>query len=410
MTFNEDSLYPDHACSNFSLSFTPALEYQLPASAGFSQSVFRGSSTNVFWIVKNELSATVGQIISGGVFVDFSFPLAAPYNICINVDQTIDIARLKSGLIYSFAILLEDGTIQALQMDSTTSVVMASSRPEQVCRQLSSTGTYFGVAVVPTFETENTRVSQAQYYVGAALYAIVVIFGLLQGIMLLLDWTHQVILLNKLAFIAVIVVNSIVRLVYVLLPADAFGTGLDSIQFIVFELPTFLFFSVFTAIVYLWGLVVLRTYYLGKRGLVATREHQMRRGILWVNVIMYLVFVLFIYLIAIVPTLQHNPPCFLGSLSTQNNKATYNIKLTYWIYQFIVSVVLSTGFLAAAAALLYYVNQVRINQKSLGVGSRRAEKQAVRLREIVAILFAAHTVVLSDAYPNLTPSLASLLS
>jgi hypothetical protein len=136
-----------------------------------------------------------------------------------------------------------------------------------------------------------------------------------------------------------------------LLPPNTFRNGLDSIQFIVFELPTFLFFSVFTVIMYMWLLVVMKAMLWAKRYVLERRERRMRLAFILGNCIMYAVFVIFIFLIAILPNIRAQSPCFIGSSDSKSSTVTYKIKLGYWIFQFIIAMLVSIGFIIGAFLL-----------------------------------------------------------
>jgi hypothetical protein len=337
--------------------------------------LFRGTTTNNYWIVKNHLNTTVGQIISGATRLSFGFAVVEPLELCILVDSSISVAKVSSKMFYTFGRLNErTGKISVFEKDQFKQTTTNSDQTK-VCSPISSPGTYFAVAVIEDFETQDSRVSAAQYYLGAAIYALVVIFGIIQAGLLWMDRTKQKILTIKFMFIAAILINATVRIVYVLLPANAFGKGMDSIEFIVFEIPTFMFFSVFTAIAYLWLTVVMKTYYLGRKYVVRKREWQLKRGFVIANCLMYLIFVLFIYLIAIVPTRSKTSPCFYGDLDTTNNSATYRIKLAYWIFQLVVSVILCVAFVSAATALMHIVLGLRKNSGVSLKSTRRQKKE-----------------------------------
>jgi hypothetical protein len=367
-----DTLERQQNCAKLHLSSTPSAQYQLPSNAGVTQALFRGTATNAYWVVKNHLNATVGQILSGGITLDFDFAIDQPLTLCIDIDSSIDVAKIKNKpLLHRFAMLEQaDNSIRVLEGSDFQHTYIqpieyqrASGNTQRACLDVKAQGTYFVVAVVQEYETLSPRVSIAQYYIGAAIYAIIVLFGIIQGGLLLVDREKQKILKLKLIFIAVILLNATIRIIYVLLPANAFGKGMDSIEFIVFELPTFLFFSVFTAIAYLWLVVVMKTYYLGRRGKVSQKEKQLRLGLALGNCFMYLVFVLFIYLIAIVPALAKTSPCFYGNLQTTDNRASYRIKLAYWIFQLVMSILLSAAFLIASVSLLKLVLGLKDTQQ-----------------------------------------------
>jgi hypothetical protein len=333
---------PANGCQAVIISFTPATQYKLSVSQEVSQALFRDSPTNAYWVVINGENAYVGQIISGGVKVSWSVTLDDSMDLCILPESSIEIASVASE--YAISKLVDGSIIQPLSSASMN----ADGR---VCAPIKEPGTYFASAVVPNYASQTNRVSVVQYRLGAAIYLACFVFGVIQLVLLLLDYRRQKILSFKIAFICVILVNCIIRTTYVLLPANTFRNGLDSIQFIVFELPTFLYFTVFTVIMYMWLLVVLKAMLWARRGELSTKERRMRLGFILANCAMYLIFVVFIYLVAILPAKQKGSPCFFGSSDSQSGSVTYRIKLAYWIFQAVVVCLVSAGFVTGAAML-----------------------------------------------------------
>ena len=224
-------------------------------------------------------------------------------SLCIEVDSSISIASVAPQFVISSLNALTS-EIRPVYDTNLKSWIDAEGK---VCANISKSGTYFASAIVSNFATQTNSVSQAQYYVGAVLYLLCLVFGTVQLVMIILDWHNERILTHKIVFISIILLNNLIRTIYVLLPVNAFKGGLDSIQFIVFELPTFIYFSVFTAIIYMWFLVVLKAKLWSKRGEAAHRERQMRLAFSVGNCLMYFVFVIFIFLIAILPEKQKPP-------------------------------------------------------------------------------------------------------
>jgi len=187
-------------------------------------------------------------------------------------------------------------------------------------------------------------------------------------------------------------VNAAVRMVYIVPPKGAFKKrGIQSVQFIIFELPTFLYFSVFTVIVYLWMIVVMNTKAFGKRNAAKRRARQIRNIFIIINVFMYFIFVIFIYLIAIYSQTTATSPCFLGNLDSAVSTVERSIKIAYWIYQLVVSVVLCLGFMIAAVMLLRIVHH--LSKRDLGrSGQRSPKKSSKRIKSMDAQMIIITTV------------------
>jgi hypothetical protein len=353
--------YPASLCSPIGLYFTPASQYEL--SQTFNQAVFRSSAVNSFWIVKNGNEAAIGQIVSGAIRVELSTTLTTPATLCIHIDTSLSVD--KTAVIWSLALLDEDETVRAFP--STSAAYLDGNN--RVCGPITSSGSYFATKLVEDYEERQLRTKSetAQYRSAAVLFGLCALFGIIQGILLFSNRLEEKILSKKMVFIAIIVVNCIIRAVFVSLPANAFKPSAAAGQFVVFELPSFLFFSVFTTIIYLWLMVIAKTGVLGNRKAMKTRRKIMFRTYLAINLLMYLVFIIFIILIAILPKLQEKSPCFLGSASSDatGSNVSYTIKLAYWIFQFIVSVAVGLAFLVAAFMLL------RLMSHSQGVRSKK---------------------------------------
>lgn len=181
-------------------------------------------------------------------------------------------------------------------------------------------------------------------------------------------------------------------MVYILPPKNAFKKGSESIAFIVFELPTFLCFSIFTVIMYLWIIVVIHTRHFDDKKRMSGKKPMVRLAFLLMNIFMYFVFVVFIFLIAILPQATKKSPCFLGSLDSAVTTIERNIKIAYWIFQLVISVLLAIGFLAAALSLLRVILSLRTRDigrqaRFINKGSERAAAADVQMIIITVVAF-----------------------
>lgn len=77
----------------------------------------------------------------------------------------------------------------------------------------------------------------------------------------------------------------------------------------------------------------------------------MRMAFILGNCAMYFIFVIFIFLIAILPSKQKVSPCFIGSSDSQSGSVTYRIKLAYWIFQAVVVILVSASWVIGAILL-----------------------------------------------------------
>jgi hypothetical protein len=380
----QETSFPPGLCSQIGLYFTPASQYQL--STTFNQAVFRSSAVNSFWIVKNGNDAPVGQIISGAIRVEMEATLVEPAILCLDLDTSLGID--DSAETFALAELDEDEVVRAFP--ATSPAFLDSSG--RVCGYVTRTGTYFASKLIGDYESVKLRTTSetAQYRSAAVLFALTALFGIIQAILLLQNAANEKILSQKLVFISIIIVNCIIRAVFVSLPANAFKPSAAAGQFTIFELPSFLFFTVFTAIVYLWILVIAKTGVLGNRRAMKTRKKTIFRTYVCGNIVMYLVFIVFIILIAVLPKLQKKSPCFLGTASSDaaGSDVSYTIKLAYWIFVFVVSVVVALVFLIAAALLL------RLMSKSQGMRKKKSNDNNTSIAIITSVAVVCSIVIL----------------
>ena len=365
-----ENSYPQVLCSPIGIYYTPAAQYELPTT--FNQAVFRKDVQNSLWIVKNSDDADVGQIASGAVQVELSTELANSAILCIDPDQSLTID--KSAVVWTFAktdsdddvrVYIPPGANSSIRNDTelaastelyTTNGVFYNASSQRVCAPIRESGTYFAARVTKKWETTKLRTAseEAQSIAAAVLFALCALFGIIQGALLFSNRHEERILVLKLIFITIIFVNCVIRAAFVLLPSNAFSAKTAAGEFTVFELPTFLFFSVFTSIIYLWLLVVAKTGVLGNRKAMKTRRTLMLRILIFGNLIIYIFFIVFIILIAILPRLAKSAPCYLGNANDEasGSNVSYKIKLAYWIFEFVVSTAIALAFIFSAALLL----------------------------------------------------------
>lgn len=401
--------YPTVLCSAIGIFYTSAAQYELPTT--FSQAVFRSDVQNSFWIVKNSDDANVGQIASGAVRVDLADEFENPGMLCIDIDTSLDLD--KTATVWTLAatdseddvrVFMPDGTSTATRnatIDGESVIVtngaFYNASSGRVCGPIRSSGTYFAAKVTHKWETTRlqTASQEAQSIAAAILFALVALFAILQGALLFSNRHEERILKLKLIFIGIIFLNCVIRAAYVLLPANTFNANTAPAEFTIFELPTFLFFSVFTSIIYLWLLVVAKTGVLGNRKAMKTRRALMLRILVIGNLTMYFFVILFIILIAILPRLVKSAPCFLGNANDEakGSNVSYKIKLAYWIFEFVVSVTVALAFLISALLLL------RLMLRS-GKALKRSRKYStpVLIITVVAIICSIGLIIRNSVF------------
>ena len=368
VTISENAVPTTSGCYDVNIQTTSVGKYQVPPDQSVTHALFKKVESNPYLIVVNAKGSIVGQLISDAATISFAFTPIVPITICILTEEFIAID--PTATLFTLAQLQDDhsievynGSIEMSMADSYQQAINTNSSRVQVCGDIVQSGTFFAVAVVPNYRKVDPAPS-AETIAAASIYFVLLAFAVVQSLLIITDYKRQKLLAFKLAALFVIVLNASVRAVYILPPKNAFKKGSESIQFIIFELPTFLYFSVFTVIVYLWILVVMSTQHFGKRSAIRTKKRTIRNLFILTNVFMYFVFVIFIYLIAILPSRTKPSPCFLGNLDSAVTTVEKSIKIAYWIFQLIVSILLAVGFVIAAIGLLRIV--IQLGKRDLG--------------------------------------------
>jgi hypothetical protein len=386
-----DSYPQDAACELAELYSTTAPEFELDESHSLSSAIFQSSPTNSFWVVRRQgLDVAVGQIVSGAVHVSLgNVALANPVQLCIVVETDIEQAPIAK--VWSLAVLKEDGTIEAFPPTTTMNYTGSA-----VCDLVSGSGAYFATKLVKDYQTEefDSKSNRRQARAGAVLYFCTVAFAILQAVVLILNWSREKIVRLKLVFVALVALNSLVRGVYMLIPSANF-VGNESIQFIIFELPSFLFFSVYLAIIYLWVNVTLRASQFRKRkGFMGDAEAISRDVFVAANIFLYAIFIVFMFLISILPTIEKPSVCFLGSQNNSlRNSSFYRTKLAYWSIVAGLCVLVSLGFIIGASMLLRLVLSVeRTGVNRHAQGSHRSKRMNKLI--LISVVAAVCTIFL----------------
>jgi len=135
-----------------------------------------------------------------------------------------------------------------------------------------------------------------------------------------------------------------------LLPAYTFDTSPVGFYFF-FELPTFLFFSLFTAILYFWGKVSVQVIYIGKYG--KTKRKQLEAALFIFNIILYVIFTIFLFIQIAVNVDNNQQTCAVGDLNQILGGADhYSINLGYQVLMASLCCVMCIAYVAGSTAIL----------------------------------------------------------
>src|SRR5690606_23786105 len=107
-----------------------------------------------------------------------------PVSLCILPDPNIEIATPATERI--LATIDEHSAIVPL-----TSNLFWVDDEGKVCAEVSEAGTYFAAAVVPNYAKQTNRVSVVQYRIGAVIYLLCLVYGIVQIVLLALDYENQ---------------------------------------------------------------------------------------------------------------------------------------------------------------------------------------------------------------------------
>jgi len=122
-------------------------------------------------------------------------------------------------------------------------------------------------------------------------------------------------------------------------------------NYIVFEIPTFMFFTIYTAIIYLWVTVVLTVARMGRKAAVA----RFRIAYILFNGGMFFVFAIFILIFSLSPsTASDFAQCNLGALAVTPSfsRSQRSVSLAYNIVIAIICFTLSIAFLISGILLI----------------------------------------------------------
>eukprot|EP00029_Vermamoeba_vermiformis_P007526 TRINITY_DN3282_c0_g2_i1.p1 TRINITY_DN3282_c0_g2~~TRINITY_DN3282_c0_g2_i1.p1 ORF type:complete len:1659 (+),score=273.96 TRINITY_DN3282_c0_g2_i1:37-4977(+) len=378
-----DTMSTDSFCKAVQLESTSASFYTSESSIALSSEIYNKRIPNDYAVVNNAHGGIVGQIVSDGVIIHIDLSdgtiLANPFELCIDIDQGI--GRAPAYSVYGFGQLLANGTVVVITNDATTS-------PTSVCARVFN-GTYFAIArqdgdwqsVQPYDELQS-----ALKWVGLALYFLVVIFGVFQLAFVATNYRSLIRGKQKIAFVAIVLIFNILRGVYFALPVNSFKE-FYIVQYLLFELPTFLFFTIYTITLYLWSGVLIKQSVLSK-GKARVRVRRIRTVYIIVNAIMYAVFVALVLLNQFLP--QSEQECKIGSASNATS-ARYYIILAYQIFIAAVCFGVSLAFMIQGIQFILIFKKAKMVNTS---GSKDKRRQLITFIAITCTaLFIGRTIV-----------------
>lgn len=399
VTVQADGVPTSLGCQIITISETSVGRYQVPPDYSVTTPLFLEvkSNKNPYFIVQNAQKAVIGILASDAITLNVPFVPVSPLTLCIELEPFIVVS--EPFTLLTLASLQDNKTITVYESSLSFPVPDPSlngSNRTQVCGLFNSSGTWFAVAVSPNYAQVNPTQS-GESLAALGIYAAVGALSIIQAVLVFLDRRKQRLLVFKFTALFIIMLNAAARCVYIAFPRPTHAMNQvksDALQFVLYELPTFLFFSVFTVIVYLWLLVITSTYNFDQVPSQQRQPTKLRRAIFAVNLFMYFVFIVFIYLIAILPSYSSSSPCYLGSLDSTISTVERGIRVAYWTLQTVISVVLGVSFTIAAAGLLKLVYSLHRQSQRPDSGLRRTERARALDVQMVAISVVAFVCIL----------------
>jgi len=348
--FLNDSINPEKLCSIFNISQVPYQQFELSSIAKLSSEVFERRLPNTLSVVVNNKNASVGQLLSPGVEILFD-PTVLSGNVLTCIKQSSYITNSPLFPVRGIGQLANDNV-------TIIAITALSDNEGDYCFNVTKPGTYFAIQLDPAWESLD-QIPLAYKYISGVLYVLVILGTIYQYIQLCLEknvfkqsgerkYNH------KMLFLTVILVFSIARAIYWFAPPLGIAGN-----YLTFELPTFLFFSMYSSILYLWSEVVYLT-----RKIKAGKTEVKTAFNIYILFNLFLVIVFATYVLFF--NLWQDPviPCQLTQ--SQSGEAKGIINSAYLI---------TIGIITLGMAVLFIVEGLMLFCYIYNLNKRRAKKK-----------------------------------
>lgn len=359
---SEDS-FSDTLCQNLGIFFTSSGYFAVKKNT-VSSEIFKPTLVNQFTVVYNAHRAFVGQITSGGFTIEFDdthLDPNSPLMVCLT--QTISPSPDFSDI--------DLGTLVTLGKDNKTKIISPLGQlltadpfhPGMYCGNITKPGQYF---LISRYQDHATRPQHSvrqlvQIWFGAFFYLFCA-FGsyllFVRILMALQDETWRA--TNGLYFgfaIFVLMFFTTNRAVYFFHLLTGSARDIVVIYF-TFELPTFLFISLYSVALMGW----MRLAFITSQCIVfdEDKKQQVTTGLnvifFFFNVFIYCVFLVFFFLNILLP--PENDPCELFSNSKRSG-----LNYSYLVFLAFLAFVLAIAF---AVSGLFVVQRIAQIEKESG--------------------------------------------
>jgi hypothetical protein len=374
LTVFSNTISQNSFCKSVQIDRLPAAFYQVESTLALSSEIYQRRLFNTFSVVKNDQGATIGQIVTDGVNIriDDSSAIANEFELCIAIND--DIGVYSEYTENGFAVLDEStNTIY-----STTFEVTRNG--DQICAKVMN-GTFFGIARLLEWEDEQPFDEQQQQmkWAGVAFYFIGAVFGIFQLIIIAMHHSNlRRTRTKKIIFCTFTLAFLLLRGIYFTFPPELLADSFV-IQYLLFELPQFMFFSLYTIILFLWNQVLIRQSVVSK-GRSRGRIRRALIGYLVANAFMYAVFVGFVLIYRFWDSSTEVCAIDISTAATQDR---FYITLAYRIFIAVVCFGVSLAF------MIQGIKFIVIFRKSKMVNTSGKKSRVRILITFVAVLCTA---------------------
>jgi len=160
--------------------------------------------------------------------------------------------------------------------------------------------------------------------------------------------------------------------------------GGGAADYVLMELPTFLFMTIFSFLIYLLSKVIIAIYFKDSRA----ADYTILGTFIVVNIFVYLLFIMIIILFETL-TDNYNSPCPGRVASTTDNSTQQTIRITYRAV--VSAIALLLAFLFAVVGGTIYAKVVLLAKKT---GTSTSSSKVFWVGAVCAVCFTCHAIIL----------------
>lgn len=347
----EASIIPSEIeCGFIELYLTPASLFERSREGLISSQIFIRKELSSLAVVTNNKTVVVGQLVTHGVEVKWDINqirFTGPLHLCIPMIS--DVHRDPKFSVPAFARLSTAG--RSIQPVAVATIVSANRT--FICGSVLQPGTYFGVFHRASSDLDSILIygesERIQAAVSTALYCIVILVSLYQaGQFIRLRYLYPSVygggrFILKIGILSVVVIYSLCRTLFFGIPPELLFSNIGSV--VLFELPTTLFFIMYTSVIHLWIETIYRI-----KSIDTSRAILFLKGYLILNGVMIVSFIVFIVAFFTVEEDQSSP-CELLELNVSATRRS-QVNLAYLIFIAILAMIMAVIYMVVG---LYFI-------------------------------------------------------